>query len=537
MNLIDEVKKYLEAGYSVIPINPYSKKPFFPWEEFQKRTPTEKEVVYWWREFPTAMIGIITGNLTKLFVLDIDKNHDNSVYEYIPETIVTPTARTPRDGIHLYFSAPEDPNITVKSGLFLNVDYRCNGGYIVAPPSKNAYGIYYRWLDGLDIFSIQPAEIPEKLLFHIYNSNNNKKNYYIISNRTKEIFADSNSAAPFTEGNRNQTLFHIAYSLVRGKASEDIIHQTVEILAKNCIPPLENDEISTIVQSAFKRGKGKERNITEEIRNWVEVTNGVFSVTNCYNELNLVTKDEKNLGKVTFHRLCKEGVIEKYGQRVGVYRKVEKSCEEIDILNVEEKVIDVSFPFEIEKLVKIMPKNIIVIAGESNAGKTAFLLSFCLQNFGKMPIHYFSSEMSAYELRERVQKFDVKLYLWKKYVKFKERSSNFADVIYPDEINIIDFMEMTDEFYRIAGNIREIYDRLNNGIAIIAIQKPKGRDLGIGGEKSLEKARLYLAIEHGKIKIVKAKNWMNADVNPNGLSIEFSLVQGAKFIAKSYWKH
>ncbi len=84
-------------------------------------------------------------------------------------------------------------------------------------------------------------------------------------------------------------------------------------------------------------------------------------------------------------------------------------------------------------------------------------------------VHYFSSEMGALELKDRFSKFDRPLNSWK--VKFKERASNFADVIKPDAINIIDFLEVHDEFYKIGGLIKDIYDKLTTGIAVIAIRK------------------------------------------------------------------
>ena len=52
----------------------------------------------------------------------------------------------------------------------------------------------------------------------------------------------------------------------------------------------------------------------------------------------------------------------------------------------------------------------------------------------------------------------------------------------------------------------------------------------------LEKPRLYLNIEYGKLEIIKAKNWANVEINPNGLSREFKIVQGAKFIMVDEWK-
>ena len=61
--------------------------------------------------------------------------------------------------------------------------------------------------------------------------------------------------------------------------------------------------------------------------------------------------------------------------------------------------------------------------------------------------HYFSSEMADTELRNRLELFpDIKkLEDW----SFEpwERSSNFADVIRPDALNIIDYLEIHDTRY------------------------------------------------------------------------------------------
>jgi len=145
----------------------------------------------------------------------------------------------------------------------------------------------------------------------------------------------------------------------------------------------------------------------------------------------------------------------------------------------------------------------------------------------KHEVVYFSSEMGELELQDRLKQFEGPLKSWK--VSFKERSSNFADVIRPDAINIIDYLEVHDEFYKVGLYIKEISDKLVNGIAIIAIQKNKGNEYGLGGGRGLEKARLYLSMEPGKIKIVKAKNWANSAKNPNGMECEFKLSSGWKF--------
>jgi len=84
-------------------------------------------------------------------------------------------------------------------------------------------------------------------------------------------------------------------------------------------------------------------------------------------------------------------------------------------------------------------------------------------------------------------------------------------------------------FIKSAVFIKDIYDRLNKGVCIIALQKNPDKDFGLGGQRSIEKSRLYLAMDPGKIKIVKAKNWRTHE-NPNGLKTDFKLLGGCKFV-------
>jgi hypothetical protein len=148
-------------------------------------------------------------------------------------------------------------------------------------------------------------------------------------------------------------------------------------------------------------------------------------------------------------------------------------------------------------------------------------------------IYYFSSEMGPQELKLRLSKFNRKLTDWNFYPK--ERASDFADVIKPDAINIIDFLEIHDEFWKVGGKLMEIHDKLHKGIAIVAIQKDKNKEYGLGGMKGLEKPRLYLTLNPGQAKIEKAKNRANPSRNPNGLVRDFKLYQGHKFVLENDW--
>ena len=115
--------------------------------------------------------------------------------------------------------------------------------------------------------------------------------------------------------------------------------------------------------------------------------------------------------------------------------------------------------------------------------------------------------MGGAEFKLRAEKFlDIMPEEWN--IKFYERSSGFQDVIKPGSgnLNIIDFFEIHDNFFKISESLSAIHQKLNGGLAVIAIQKAPGADLGRGGTFSLEKARLYVSLDYGKAKIITATN-------------------------------
>ena len=85
--------------------------------------------------------------------------------------------------------------------------------------------------------------------------------------------------------------------------------------------------------------------------------------------------------------------------------------------------------------------------------------------------------------------------------------------------------------------LKAIHDKLagSKDIAVVALQKAHGTDVGRGGDFGLEKPRLALAMESGRVKIVKAKFWKNSLKNPNGLYKEYDLVNGCKIINETDW--
>jgi putative DNA primase/helicase len=106
----------------------------------------------WWSRFPKANVGIRTGAVSKLIVLDIDsdKGGDRSFVKLQSRIgrLTTPwRVATGSGGMHLYLGHPDDGR-SFKSSvgkLGAGLDVRADGGYVVAPPSRNLKG-KYAWL-------------------------------------------------------------------------------------------------------------------------------------------------------------------------------------------------------------------------------------------------------------------------------------------------------------------------------------------------------------------------------------------------------
>jgi hypothetical protein len=190
----------------------------------------------------------------------------------------------------------------------------------------------------------------------------------------------------------------------------------------------------------------------------------------------------------------------------------------------------------IENYVKVSPKSISVIAGETEAGKSAFLSNFAHLNLEKHKILYFSSEMTASRFKNRVNnlKEERPISDWKKLLFTEDKTENFHDSIDPDAINIIDYLELDPEkVFNVATYLRKIFDKLNKGIVVVALQKKRGERLGYGQDWTAQKAEFYLTISRDDIgnimQIEKAKGWVRDKANPVGLKRRFLLYQGIKF--------
>lgn len=140
---------YLGRGWSVIPIEPGGKRPLVRWEEFQQRHPSAQEIKSWFKRWPDANLAVVTGEVSKLVVLDLDPPHGGEAsladlerqHGPLPQSV---EAVTGGGGRHVYFQHPGGV-MRNRVGLAPGIDLRGDGGLIVAPPSLHPSGRPYVW--------------------------------------------------------------------------------------------------------------------------------------------------------------------------------------------------------------------------------------------------------------------------------------------------------------------------------------------------------------------------------------------------------
>jgi Bifunctional DNA primase/polymerase, N-terminal len=117
----------------------------------------------WWRHWPDANLGLVTGR--RFDVLDLDGTQGvdalRAVLSIAPLAHPGPVARSGSGGWHLLY-APTGLGNRVR--LLAGMDWRGHGGLIVAAPSRHPSGGRYRWVQPLTATLPQVPEVLRRLL-------------------------------------------------------------------------------------------------------------------------------------------------------------------------------------------------------------------------------------------------------------------------------------------------------------------------------------------------------------------------------------
>ena len=242
--------------------------------------------------------------------------------------------------------------------------------------------------------------------------------------------------------------------------------------------------------------------------------------------------DPKLLAKVRAMLMrCKEkGIAYPVKGRDGWWRPADNTLEEVqwwDSGDIEEDAL--ILPLDLHMYCRIPKPSLIVIAGKYNAGKTAFCLNTVALNEPNWPgqLDFYVSE-GAQMIKSKFEKLGI---TQAPSFRTYHRTENFADVIKPDNLSVIDYLRVNmEKTYEIGNELFRIFNKLNNGIAVVAMQKPPGdRKLAFGGASTAFEPTLYIGMDKDVLGFEKIKVPKLTTVDPYSVKIEFRLKDGVNF--------
>ena len=148
MPLIEQALEYVDNGWSVLPVRPDEKRPYMTnWLQYTKTRATKPTVESWFSNLSGAGIGAVTGRVSNMVVLDIERHCPYSLEELLKKYPTQMVARSGSGGYHLYFLYPTNVSkVSNRVRIFEGADLRADGGFIVLPPTIHPNGNRYEWV-------------------------------------------------------------------------------------------------------------------------------------------------------------------------------------------------------------------------------------------------------------------------------------------------------------------------------------------------------------------------------------------------------
>ncbi len=245
----------------------------------------------------------------------------------------------------------------------------------------------------------------------------------------------------------------------------------------------------------------------EQIRQWIDLEIDEFHIEK-FREKHNISPDSDNF-YVSISRLVDDKTIKRVSR--GVYRKVKRALP-VRVFGRERRPpIKLNFPIDhtsghelfFADDIIIREGDMILIAGQSNYGKTTLCMNICGENIDNSPV-LMGNEYTTLD-DEPTARFlnrldDMDWVQWydedtaDKFTLLPVRQ-DYAEHIVRDRINIIDWINLPGEYYMISPIMESIKRELGKGIAIIALQKNPGSEAGRGGNPSKDFADCELLLD------------------------------------------
>ena len=245
-------------------------------------------------------------------------------------------------------------------------------------------------------------------------------------------------------------------------------------------------------------------------------------------------------------RLIEDGTVKTLGRK-GEF-KVIKRAKPVPVFSIQRerkppfnlifpKDFDTGMEFPFADSVVIREGDCILLAGQSNYGKTALAVNFLGEDIDQNPVllgnEFTSSDEPTPRFLNRLDAMD-----WVEWIDKDGQDKftllpvyeDFAENVIKDRINIIDWINLPGEYYMISPVMEAIKRAVGKGLVVVVLQKNPGLDYARGGNPSKDFADLELLIDRhnsaeSRITVGKCKE---STALVSGRSWAFGIFKGVK---------
>lgn len=256
--LADAAIRYANLGIPIFPCVPGGKQPLTS-NGFHDATSNARAVHAWWQRTPEANIGLPTGSSTGVLVVDVDVHTGGSGFAAFERARSAGHAEgwgwlvgTPSGGLHAYYPTTADQQQRSWQVPTSHIDFRGDGGYIIAPPSRVDVGGVLRPYEVIAVTTQPTRPVDAMALRRFLESPRVAPQVGPLTLPTKECnpAALARTVASATEGGRNRVLFWASCRMVEnGHTHADTISWLMPAAQYAGLP---DREITTTINSAFR---------------------------------------------------------------------------------------------------------------------------------------------------------------------------------------------------------------------------------------------------------------------------------------------
>ena len=270
--MLEEALIYLDMGWAAYPVHSVTegqcscgrpdcpapgKHPIGMWMKYQKRLPTSQEVFTWFTTMPNCNIGMVTGTVSSIVVVDVDSITGLNTFRSLGMR-PTLSARTGGGGYHFYYSSEEEvpSRVKVRDGI----DLRAEGGFVVLPPSRHNSGRFYRWLQPRELIPYRSELLTPEPLSRVYGNGSSKWAGELLEG--------------VGQGNRNMSAARLAGRYAGMGLSVDEVWLIMVGWNERNSPPLSSEELKRTVLAIVRKQQESAPTRIQTVKEILTLVNG-----------------------------------------------------------------------------------------------------------------------------------------------------------------------------------------------------------------------------------------------------------------------